>query len=161
VVGCSASFNRAALEFAVPLPPASPHDWWLALSASSLGRIAEAPRPTVRYRQHGRNAIGARSRHAFVPALLRHPRRFIDRTLSEFAIGVEQAAVLSGRLVERGHADAAATQRVKQYVSAFRSDSGLLSRLALLKASRARPRRRVSRVAMLALVAAFPRFQPL
>jgi hypothetical protein len=35
------------------------HDWWLALLASSFGRIGFVARPTVLYRQHGRNTVGA------------------------------------------------------------------------------------------------------
>jgi len=159
VVGCSACFNRAALTFAVPLPAQSPHDWWLALAAASLGKIGDTPRPTVRYRQHGRNAIGAQSRHAFVPAFLRHPRQFVERSMTEFAVGVDQAAHLYRRLLERGHANSAAAQRVKGYVFAFRGSSGFRKRYAELRASGARPRRRLSRLAMLGLLAAFPRFR--
>jgi glycosyltransferase involved in cell wall biosynthesis len=157
VVGCTTGFNRGLLEFAVPLPPGSPHDWWLAVSTAALGRMVWIPEPTVRYRQHGRNAVGARTRHAFIPALLRHPRSFIDGAVREFAIGVGQAADLYRRLVERGAGDTPVAARVAQYVSAFRAGNDLPERLTALKASRIKPRRRFSRVAMLGLVAAFPR----
>jgi glycosyltransferase involved in cell wall biosynthesis len=157
VVGCSTGFNRALLEFAAPLPPGSPHDWWLAVSAAALGRLAWVPKPIVRYRQHGRNAVGARTRHAFVRALLQHPRIFIEGAVRDFDVGVGQAADLYRRLVERGVGDPAVVARVGQYVSAFSTVNDLPTRLASLKASRVKPRRRFSRVAMLGLVAAFPR----
>jgi rhamnosyltransferase len=157
VVGCSTGFNRALIEFAVPLPPGSPHDWWLAVSAAALGRLAWIPKPLVRYRQHGRNAVGARTRHAFIRELLQHPRRFIHGAVREFDVGVGQAADLYRRLVERGTGNPAAVARVGQYVSAFSTRDDLPTRLAALKASRIKPRRRFSRVAMLGLVAAFPR----
>jgi glycosyltransferase involved in cell wall biosynthesis len=157
VVGCSAGFNRALLEFAVPIPPGSPHDWWLALSASASGQISETPNPTVRYRQHGQNAIGARTRRGFIPALLRHPRRSFDTAFSQFAAGVGQAADLYRRLIERGRGDTEVARRVERYVSAFKDGDGILERLAALEASAAKPRRRFSRVAMLGLVAAYPR----
>ena len=35
------------------------HDWFIALTAASFGRVVFVPRPLVRYRQHGGNAIGA------------------------------------------------------------------------------------------------------
>uniref|UniRef100_A0A7C2GJC1 Uncharacterized protein n=1 Tax=Thermus islandicus TaxID=540988 RepID=A0A7C2GJC1_9DEIN len=35
------------------------HDWWLALVAAAFGRIVPLGEPTVLYRQHGSNAVGA------------------------------------------------------------------------------------------------------
>ena len=43
------------------------HDWFIALTAASFGRIAFVDQPLTRYRQHGGNAIGASSK----PLLLR------------------------------------------------------------------------------------------
>ncbi|MDR1766816.1 MAG: glycosyltransferase family 2 protein [Lachnospiraceae bacterium] len=37
------------------------HDWWMGLMASCFGHIGYVDRPLVRYRQHGDNALGARS----------------------------------------------------------------------------------------------------
>ena len=37
------------------------HDWFIALTAASFGRIRFVDRPLTRYRQHGGNAIGASS----------------------------------------------------------------------------------------------------
>ena len=160
VVGCTTGFNRALLEFAAPLPPGAPHDWWLALSAAAVGQIVDDPGPTVHYRQHGQNAVGAKARHGFIPTLLRHPRRFVDATMIEFGVGVGMAADLYRRLVERGKGNTPVAERVNQYISAFKAGNELPRRLAALRASRARPRRLFSRVAMLGLVAAFPRFHP-
>lgn len=59
--GCTVMINRALAELALPVPPgAMMHDWWLALVATRLGRVAVLPRATVLYRQHGRNDVGAR-----------------------------------------------------------------------------------------------------
>jgi hypothetical protein len=57
------------LELALPVPPqAIMHDWWLALHAAYFGRLRATPERWVRYRQHGANAIGARSfRHGLNP----------------------------------------------------------------------------------------------
>jgi hypothetical protein len=60
VTGCTALFNRALLDLALPIPAeALMHDWWLALVASGLGQVAWLPEPTVLYRQHASNVLGA------------------------------------------------------------------------------------------------------
>lgn len=59
--GCTIMVNRPLICTALPIPPeAVMHDWWLALTASTFGRIGEISEPTVRYRQHGGNDTGAR-----------------------------------------------------------------------------------------------------
>lgn len=60
VTGCTVVMNRALLKKALPIPPeALMHDWWLALVASLVGKISYVTEPTVLYRQHGRNLLGA------------------------------------------------------------------------------------------------------
>ena len=62
VTGCAMACNRALLELALPISKhAVMHDWWLALCAAYFGRLEFVPRPLVKYRQHGRNTIGAKS----------------------------------------------------------------------------------------------------
>ena len=38
------------------------HDWWYACVAAAFGRVVALPEPTMLYRQHGANAIGANRR---------------------------------------------------------------------------------------------------
>jgi hypothetical protein len=60
ITGCASLINRRLAELARPIPPeAIMHDWWLALVASAFGTIGVVDVPTVRYRQHANNAIGA------------------------------------------------------------------------------------------------------
>lgn len=62
VTGCAMACNRALLEIALPIPnEAIMHDWWLALCAAHFGKLRHLPDALVRYRQHGANAVGARS----------------------------------------------------------------------------------------------------
>jgi len=62
VTGCTTLMNRLLVKKAIPVPAAADlHDWWVALVAASCGRAGYITRPTVRYRQHGRNIVGARS----------------------------------------------------------------------------------------------------
>jgi hypothetical protein len=60
--GCTVMINRALREIALPIPPgALMHDWWLALVASAFGKIGYLPQPTMLYRQHADNKVGAQS----------------------------------------------------------------------------------------------------
>lgn len=60
VTGCALLGNRSLLELARPVPAGiEVHDWWLALVAASCGVLRTIPEPTVLYRQHGGNLIGA------------------------------------------------------------------------------------------------------
>jgi len=60
VTGCTVMINRALRDLALPIPAgAVMHDWWLALVSSAFGAMGNIPEPTVLYRQHGANDIGA------------------------------------------------------------------------------------------------------
>jgi glycosyltransferase involved in cell wall biosynthesis len=60
VTGCASMFNRALARRAAPIPPEAVfHDWWIALVAAAFGRIERLDEPTILYRQHGRNQVGA------------------------------------------------------------------------------------------------------
>lgn len=62
VTGCAMACNRALLEVSLPVSDqAVMHDWWLALCAGFFGRLAFMPQRLVKYRQHQKNAIGAKS----------------------------------------------------------------------------------------------------
>ncbi|MEE8504787.1 MAG: glycosyltransferase family 2 protein, partial [Kiloniellales bacterium] len=60
VTGCTLIMNEVLRDSAVPIPDeAVVHDWWIAASASMFGKAAHIDRPTVLYRQHGGNSMGA------------------------------------------------------------------------------------------------------
>jgi glycosyltransferase involved in cell wall biosynthesis len=61
VTGCTALISRSLIRKAVPIPEgAIVHDWWLALVAAGFGRSRFVSLPTVLYRQHSLNVIGAK-----------------------------------------------------------------------------------------------------
>ena len=63
VTGAATMINRALLEHGKPVPAgAMMHDWWYACVAAAFGRIVAIPEPTMLYRQHGSNVIGAKRR---------------------------------------------------------------------------------------------------
>jgi len=62
VTGCTVMVNRALADLVdPPFDGVAMHDWWLAVLAAAFGGLGFVDRPTVLYRQHGGNAVGARS----------------------------------------------------------------------------------------------------
>lgn len=62
VVGCSLMGNKALLQLSRPVPRGfSYEDWWVTLVAASCGIIQTVAQPTVLYRQHSTNQVGAGS----------------------------------------------------------------------------------------------------
>ncbi|MDF2690486.1 MAG: putative glycosyltransferase [Gammaproteobacteria bacterium] len=63
VTGCTVMMNRPLLTLAADIPAdVIMHDWWLALVARAFGEILSINRPTMAYRQHSKNCIGAKKR---------------------------------------------------------------------------------------------------
>ena len=61
VYGCTTVFNRALANISKPVPAGVPmHDQWLALLASSTGKVFYVSRQTILYRQHAANVVGSR-----------------------------------------------------------------------------------------------------
>jgi len=62
VTGCTVMVNKKLLSHMNIIPEhAVMHDWWLALIASALGKIVFIEIPTVLYRQHKKNEVGAKN----------------------------------------------------------------------------------------------------
>jgi glycosyltransferase involved in cell wall biosynthesis len=61
ITGCTIVINKALRQLALPISnTAFMHDWWLGLVATTFGKIAYLDYPTVLYRQHTHNQVGAR-----------------------------------------------------------------------------------------------------
>lgn len=117
VTGCTVLVNRPLLSLALPIPSgAVMHDWWLALVASACGSVGFVDRSTVRYRQHGSNAVGAK-RAGF--GRVGESRRARDR----FEASFRQAELLLERIDARG---ASCSRSVEAY--AHLAELGWLAR---------------------------------
>ena len=61
ITGCTCLMNRALVNNALPIAEgAVMHDWWIALIAAAKGKIISIKTPTVLYRQHKYNTVGAK-----------------------------------------------------------------------------------------------------
>ncbi len=60
-IGCTIVLNRAAVLWLAdpPVEGILYHDWWCYLVCSAFGRVIADDRPSVLYRQHGGNSVGA------------------------------------------------------------------------------------------------------
>ena len=108
VTGCTMMINHALWELAV-LPVTGGrvrmHDGWFALIAAALGRIGFVDEPTMLYRQHSDNVVGAkdvRSFHYIAAAPTRLKRNDQSIRLSQSQAGA-LAATLGDRLSPEQH----------------------------------------------------------
>ena len=59
--GCTMMYNRALAEYFTRLPRFFiMHDWWVMLTAAAFGHIGQIAEPTILYRQHRENTVGAK-----------------------------------------------------------------------------------------------------
>ena len=61
ITGCTIMINRELAQKCLPIPSkAIIHDWWIGLVASKFGKIGYLNSPTIQYRQHNNNTVGAK-----------------------------------------------------------------------------------------------------
>lgn len=100
VTGCASVVSSGLIKVALPFPDKiAMHDHWLALVANFMGSILSIPKPLVKYRQHGANAVGATGSNIFVNA--RHFRLRYIRSLSLFNVKINQLRGLIALLEEK------------------------------------------------------------
>lgn len=100
VTGCALMGNGALRRHAFPIPQeAVMHDWWVAMVAAFAGELVELSTPTVLYRQHGGNSIGAKGWGVLdlLGRFFSEPFAAIERTRSVIRKTQAQAAVFANR----------------------------------------------------------------
>lgn len=66
VTGCTMIFNKELKKYVLPYPKTGRmHDWWISLNATHYGLVEYIKSPSILYRQHGNNVLGAESRSKY------------------------------------------------------------------------------------------------
>lgn len=89
VTGCTSLMNRALVERSLTMTDAAyMHDWWIALTVCTFGHAQALHQPTVLYRQHGANVVGAaiHGKRNLIPKLRYHEKR-----REQWEMGAQQA----------------------------------------------------------------------
>ena len=69
VTGCTVMINKKARAVSIPIPKeAILYDWWIALNVCKHGKIVYLSIPSILYRQHSDNQVGAQKSksHSFL-----------------------------------------------------------------------------------------------
>lgn len=88
VTGCTVMLNGALARIGVKneiTDAVMMHDWWLALIASAFGKIGFVDEPTIDYRQHGNNSVGAKNVYSLSYIASRLKAGRMKKSLSEAA----------------------------------------------------------------------------
>ncbi len=105
VTGCTVMVNRKLLDYIKTIPKyAIMHDWWMALIASSLGKIEFIEKPTVLYRQHKYNDVGAKDVNSANYILKRLSNiNDIKKSISDTYLQSEEMLNSLGNLIDKNN----------------------------------------------------------
>jgi rhamnosyltransferase len=161
VTGCATLVNAALLRCALPMPGVAMHDWWLAQCAAAFGEVHFVPEALVLYRQHGRNAVGARGLLVRTRDTLRSPRAWWSESAQRFLAGLRQVWVIRARARAMGLRMVPGVERAADALwrGLGEGPMALRSRLAAAVRSGALPGPLPMRLLVLARVAALPRLR--
>ena len=151
--GCTMIMNRKLLELAMPVPvEASMHDWWLLLVASTFGQVAHIDRPTMLYRQHENNQVGAPSKRYAT---------FLLSPLAQFRLAgqrLAQAEAQANAFLKRFPAIPQRCADTVQFLASFRKLSRT-ARLRGLMQKKIEHRTRAKKIILYLLALTLPRMR--
>ncbi|MBD3619180.1 MAG: glycosyltransferase family 2 protein [Chromatiales bacterium] len=98
VTGCTCIANKHLVKIAEPVPTeALMHDWWYALVAAHTGIIDYIPVPTLLYRQHGHNTIGASNYWSRINPFTTRLAQKLSKNERNYIQSIGQACALANR----------------------------------------------------------------
>lgn len=90
--GCTMLFNKALADLVDEIPAGTiMHDWWLYLVAACFGKVCFLEQPTILYRQHSNNAIGAKKARLPNPLQI---LQIISKSKKSLTLTKQQASLL-------------------------------------------------------------------
>lgn len=126
ITGCTMMFNRSLLKLTAGITDTENilmHDWWMGLIATAFGKVVFLDKPTILYRQHGSNEVGAIDVHSRAFFMKQLRRVFIKSS------GPMAATLQAERFENRyGHL-LTASQREMVNAFAHLSEQGRIKRL--------------------------------
>ena len=107
VTGCTVMINRALAQICGEVPKECiMHDWWLALVAQLFGKIICLKQPTMLYRQHSDNQVGAKASYGI--ALIKRKLKTINQVKNNY-----NATYLQADLLLKHYADSINEEQLK------------------------------------------------
>jgi glycosyltransferase involved in cell wall biosynthesis len=142
VTGCTAVLNQEAVRLvnSVRPPDHTVHDWWsYIVVAAASGHVIFDQTPTILYRQHGRNAIGA------VKLLWPRVLKALRRGSTPFLRQLEEHA----RALEKSEAHLSQSARISVAKVLWALSHGRLARVALMRDGQFRRQTRLENLGMM------------
>jgi glycosyltransferase involved in cell wall biosynthesis len=113
ITGCAAGINRSLLGLALPIPePALMYDWWISLCAAAFGKIGFIKTPTLLYRQHNDNRVGAKEFRGMLNPLRTNPLENWKIGRHIFLGSIDQAKQLSERIANNSTSPNAGAEKL-------------------------------------------------
>ena len=161
VTGSTCLFNRSLLDIATPAPEEMVmHDWWLAVCAGATGRLEFLPDPTVSYRQHDGNEIGATGFWRSLDPRRRTWRLVSSEGTAAFVRTVRQSHCLRDRLRDRYRPEwRDALKLVDDYCDCLESPGNRLRRVLRVRRLGVRRQDPVRSLLLMLRILLMPRFE--
>ena len=100
ITGCTMMMNKSLMKLGVKVPKdCIMHDWWIGLIASGLGKIYTVDKPTMLYRQHGNNEVGAHKYNSI--KFIKNKAKDIEKINKSINDGILQATAFYDEYKEK------------------------------------------------------------
>lgn len=92
ITGCTIVSKKEFIKYILPIPKDSKyliHDYWIPIVISQKGKISYMREPYIKYRQHGNNQVGYKTKSKELKTLKEIRNLFIEVKIEHFNIFVE------------------------------------------------------------------------
>ncbi|GBG96556.1 glycosyltransferase family 2 protein [Lactococcus termiticola] len=132
VTGCTMMINQKLADSWTDTDDVIMHDWYLAVAAAALGELVYIDQPTVLYRQHGDNVLGART-------LSKRIKNWTNNWLKKYWWLITSSQKQGAKLLANSELSAENRQLIEDYVGILEQD--FAGRRQLLKSQQLKKNR--------------------